>query len=110
MKFDMGAQTLTTLTKQSSGSNQDLGALVRRFMDAASPLEGQFNGQGKASFDSFKSRSDQVSAELNSALASIVQGQSGMDTQFTQGDQNAADNARQAEGGADFDGARFGAR
>lgn len=85
-------------------------ALVRRFVDAVTPLEGRFSGAGKAAFDSFKNRSDLVAAELNAALAGIVQGQGGMNPAFQQGDLAAGDNARQSEGSANFDGARFQGR
>ena len=64
----------------------------------------------KAAFDSFKNRSDLVASELNTALAAIVTGQSGMNTAFTQGDQTASDNARRSEGAANFDAARFQGR
>ncbi|MFE4543020.1 hypothetical protein [Arthrobacter sp. NPDC056727] len=108
--FDMGADTLGNLNKQTDASHQDLGALVRRFVDAVTPLEGRFSGAGKAAFDSFKNRSDLVASELNAALASIVHGQSGMDTAFQQGDLAASDNARRGEGSANFDAARFQGR
>jgi uncharacterized protein YukE len=108
--FDMGAETLGHLSKQTDASHQDLGALLRRFVDAVTPLEGKFSGAGKAAFDSFKNRSDLVASELNTALAAIVQGQSGMNTAFTQGDLAASDNARRAEGAANFDAARFQGR
>jgi uncharacterized protein YukE len=108
--FDMGAQTVGTLVRQSDTAGQDLGALVRRFVDAVTPLEGRFSGAGKAAFDGFKQRSDAVAAELNAALAAIVQGQSGMDTAFQQGDVAAGDNARRSESSANFDAARFQGR
>jgi len=108
MKFDMGQTTLSTLTKQSQGSSDDLGSLIRQLIAAAQPLEGKFNGQGRAAFDSFKSRSDQITAELNSSLGAIIGGQGGMDTAFGQGDDEMADNARANEGSAGFDAARFG--
>ncbi|WP_458778767.1 hypothetical protein [Arthrobacter sp. D3-16] len=108
--FDMGADTLGNLNKQTDVSQQDLGALVRRFVDAVTPLEGRFSGSGKAAFDAFKNRSDLVASELNAALAAIVQGQSGMNTAFQQGDLAASDNARRSEGSANFDAARFQGR
>ncbi|MCH1865814.1 hypothetical protein [Nocardioides sp. CFH 31398] len=107
MKFDMGGDTLATLTKQTDGSQQDLGALVRQLVDAAAPLEGKFSGAGKARFDEFKMRSDEIADDLNRALASIVGGQDGMNTAFVTGDMEAGDNATQAMGSANFDGARF---
>lgn len=110
MKFDMGAETLTTLQRSSQGSSDDLGTLLKQLVAAVAPLEGTFNGSGRAAFDSFKSRTDQITADLNSSLGAIMTGQSGMDTSFGTGDVEMADNARSAEGSANFDGARFGAR
>ncbi|WP_136312969.1 hypothetical protein [Actinomyces procaprae] len=108
MKFDMGASTLTTLTKQTSSSNEDLGALVKELVVAAEPLEGRFNGSGRAAFDGFKARTDEVSAELNASLAAVLGGIRGMDTAFMQGEQEMTDSTRAAEGSVNFDSARFG--
>lgn len=107
MKFDMGASTLSTLVKQTQGSGDDLGALIRQLVVAAAPLEGRFNGAGRVAFDSFKARTDQITADLNGALSAIVGGQSGMDNAFVTGDSEMSDNARSTESGADFAGARF---
>ncbi|WP_306316737.1 MULTISPECIES: hypothetical protein [unclassified Streptomyces] len=41
MKFDMGSTTLSTLTKSTSGSSDDLGALIQQLTAAAQPLEGR---------------------------------------------------------------------
>ncbi|PRY62825.1 hypothetical protein BCF74_10332 [Knoellia remsis] len=110
MKFDMGSSTLSTLSSGTEGSHQDLGSLVLRLVAAAEPLEGKFNGAGRAAFDAFKARSDEVAADLNTSLGAILQGQGGMDVAFQTGDQEASDNAMRAQGSANFDGARFGAR
>ena len=110
MKFDMGSSTLSTLTSQSQGASGDLGQLIQQLIAAAAPLEGKFNGAGRAAFDAFKQHSDQITADLNSALGSIIGGQSGMDVAFGQGDQEMADNARTAQSGANFDAARFSTR
>ncbi|MBT1002553.1 hypothetical protein KIH31_08040 [Paenarthrobacter sp. DKR-5] len=110
MKFDMGAQTLSTLTQQTGTSNQDLGQLVRKLVNDVAPLEGKFNGQGRAKFDEFKHRADEVANELNSALAAILQGQGDMNTAFQTGDQESADNASQTQGQADFSAADFKSR
>lgn len=107
MKFDMGSDTLATLTTQTDGSHQDLGSLVLQLVDASAPLEGKFSGAGKAKFDEFKMRSDQIAGDLNNALAAIVGGQAGMDTAFQTGDMESSDNAAQAIGSANFDAARF---
>lgn len=110
MKFDMGSQTLSTLTQQTGNSNEDLGQLVRSLVDAVAPLEGKFNGQGRVRFDEFKQRTDIVASELNTSLGIILQGQSEMDIAFQTGDQESADNATQQQGSAAFDAARFGSR
>jgi hypothetical protein len=81
--------------------------LIRQLVVAAAPLEGKFNGAGRAAFDSFKSRTDEITAELNMSLGAIIRGQSGMDTSFVTGDIEMSDNARSAEGSASFDSARF---
>ena len=110
MKFDMGSTTLSDLGKSTVGSSADLGTLIQRLIQAAEPLEGKFNGSGKLAFDSFKNRADEITADLNSSLAAILGGQSGMDTAFGTGDVELEDNANQNMGTANFDAARFGAR
>jgi len=107
VKFDMGSQTLSTLTKQTRGASDDLGLLIRQLIAAAEPLEGNFNGGGRAAFDSFKANADSITAELNSSLGAILGGQSGMDSAFGHGDTEMADNASSASGSANFDAARF---
>ena len=107
MKFDMGSTTLATLNQQTSGSNEDLGGLVRQLVDAVAPLEGKFNGQGRAKFDQFKARTDEIANDLNMSLSKIAQGQSEMNTATITGDQETADNAARNEGSANFDAARF---
>jgi uncharacterized protein YukE len=109
-RYDMGAATLTTLRKQTGGSNQDLGSLVKKLINDAEPLEGKFNGAGKAAFDGFKARADQISADLNGALASILSGQGGMDTAFQSGEQDMVSSTNSVQGAANFDAARFGSR
>ncbi|MGL4174017.1 MAG: hypothetical protein ACRCTR_08110 [Actinomycetota bacterium] len=107
MKFDMGSTTLSHLVKESDGSFQDLGSLVKRLIAAAEPLEGTFNGNGRVAFDSFKARTDEVAAELTVSLAAIIGGQADMDVAFVTGDEESADNSTQAMGSSNFDGARF---
>ncbi|MER5490747.1 hypothetical protein ACSMX9_18870 [Streptomyces sp. LE64] len=110
MKFDMGSTTLGDLGKATTGSSDDLGTLIRQLIAAADPLEGKFNGAGKAAFDSFKARADEITAALNGSLQAILGGQSGMDAAFGTGDQEQETNAHQNMGAANFDAARFGAR
>jgi uncharacterized protein YukE len=100
-RYDMGQGTLSGLRQQTGASNQDLGALVKRLVVAAAPLEGRFNGAGKAAFDNFKLHADQISANLNNALASILHGQAGMDTAFRQGEQTMVEQTRSSQGAAD---------
>lgn len=107
MKFDMGSQTLSALGRQTRGASDDLGSLIHQLIAAAEPLEGNFNGAGRAAFDGFKAHADSITAELNSALVAILGGQGGMDTAFGQGDTEMADNASSAAGSANFDAARF---
>jgi uncharacterized protein YukE len=108
-KFDMGAETLSTLRTRTSGSNDDLGSLVRQLIQAAAPLEGSFNGAGKAKFDEFKARGDEITGDLNRALSAILGGIGGMDMSFREGEQDMATNATGAQGAANFDAARFSA-
>jgi uncharacterized protein YukE len=108
MKFDMGAQTLGTLTQQTQGASDDLGTLIQQLIACVDPLEGNFNGAGRAQFDAFKANADQITADLNGALSAILGGQSGMNQAFGMGDTEMADNASSASGSANFDAARFG--
>lgn len=82
MKFDMEATTLSTLTKKTSSSSDDLGSLVRQLAVAADPLEGFFDGEGRASFDDFKTRTDEIAVEIDAALSSVLMGIAGMDKAF----------------------------
>ncbi|MFG3363501.1 hypothetical protein ACGF0K_00810 [Streptomyces sp. NPDC048156] len=107
MKFDMGSTTLSTLGRSTSGSSDDMGTLIKQLIAAAQPLEGKFNGEGKALFDSFKLHADEITAALSGSLSSILGGQSGMDTAFGTGDTEQADNARKHMSAARFDAARF---
>ncbi|MEV0178413.1 hypothetical protein AB0I54_03755 [Streptomyces sp. NPDC050625] len=110
MKFDMGSTTLSELGKSTVGSVEDLGTLIKWLIQAAEPLEGKFNGAGKAAFDTFKAHADEITNDLNSSLNAILGGQSGMDTAFGSGDVELGDNAHHNMGAANFDAARFGAR
>ncbi|GGZ84549.1 hypothetical protein AB0P12_24620 [Streptomyces subrutilus] len=110
MKFDMGTQVLTSLMSGSRNSSTDLGTLIQQLINAAQPLEGKFNGQGKVAFDSFKLRSDAITKELNASLSAILGGQSGMEQAFGTGDQEQGDNARTQMGAGNFDAARFSGR
>lgn len=109
MKFAMGADVLSQLTKKTSTSTDDLGALVKQLAQAAEPLEGKFNGSGRAAFDQFKGQTDQIATELNAALAAVLGGITGMDRSFQQGDQDMSEQTRSTQASASFDSARFSA-
>ncbi|NMR21752.1 hypothetical protein, partial [Cellulomonas fimi] len=98
----------STLTRRTSSSGEDLGALVRELAQAAEPLQGKFNGAGRAAFDRFKSETDRIAVDLNGALGAVLTGISGMDRSFTEGDAQMADETRASEGSTSFDAARFG--
>ncbi|MCU1445011.1 MAG: hypothetical protein JWP54_669 [Cryobacterium sp.] len=110
MKFAMGADVLSHLTKKTSTSSDDLGSLVKQLFEAAAPLEGKFNGAGRAAFDRFKTETDGIATELNSALNAVLTGIQGQDLAFAQGDQELADQTSTAQSGSSFDAARFGSR
>ena len=107
MTFDMGAQTLTRLSTATSSAHDDLGANVRALYEAAAPLEGKFNGQGRAAFDRFKAHTDQIATELNAALASVLAGINGQNTAFIQGEQQMVEETNSAHSAAPFAAARF---
>ena len=108
MKFDIGANTLSTLTKKTSTSSDNLGSLVKQLAVAADPLEGKFNGSARAAFDSFKAHTDEIATDINAALSAVLGGISGMDTAFTQGENEMVEATHSAESSSDFDAARFG--
>lgn len=106
----MGSDTLGVLTKATSGSSDELSLLVRQLFEAAEPLEGQFQGAGRAAFDRFKSRTDAISSELKLALDGVLGGISSMDRSFQEGESSMVDQTTSLEAGSSFDAARFGAR
>ncbi|MFS0853840.1 hypothetical protein [Microbacterium sp. 179-I 3D4 NHS] len=107
MKFDMGSETLSVLTTQTTGSSDALGALVKQLVVAADPLMKVHAGAAKAAFDGFKGRVDEVAAELDGSLAAVLGGISGMDRAFREGESEMTEQTRGAEGGVAFDAARF---
>lgn len=108
MKFAMGGDQLTQLTRQTSAAGDDLGALVKQLADSAEPLQGKFNGAGRAAFDRFKSETDRIAIELNGALSAVLAGISGQNQAFLQGEQQMVDETSSTQSGVAFDAARFG--
>lgn len=107
MKFAMGAETLSVLTKQTSSSHEDLGGLVKDLFASAAPLYGKFNGAGRAAFDKFNGETNQIANELNAALAAVLGGIQGQDVSFGQGEEEMVSQTTAAQSGAGFDSARF---
>ncbi|GAA0486788.1 hypothetical protein [Microbacterium aurantiacum] len=110
MKFAMGADTLSVLTKTTSGSSDELAALVRQLLEAAEPLEGRFQGAGRSAFDRFKARTDAISGELKASLDAVLIGIGGMNRSFLEGESAMVDSTQSLESGSQFDAARFGSR
>jgi hypothetical protein len=110
MKFAMGADTLSVLGKTTSGSSDELAVLVRQLLEAAEPLEGRFQGAGRAAFDRFKARTDAISGELKAALDGVLVGIGGMNRSFLEGESAMVDQTQSMEAGSAFDAARFGSR
>ncbi|QXJ24196.1 hypothetical protein AGRA3207_005471 [Actinomadura graeca] len=106
-RWDHGQETLVTLAKNTGTSGEELAGLVKQLIAAAEPLSGKFNGAGKAAFDSFKARSDQITADLKAGLTRVNVGQIGMEKAFATGDQQMADEAGRMMAAANFDGAKF---
>ena len=102
VKFSMEEQTLARLGERSATESDDLGALVLRLGDAAEPLAGQFNGPAKASFDSFKGRTDEIAAALNGALVGIVGSIAGQQVAFVRAAEDVAAAHDAVQGQADF--------
>ncbi|HZA03279.1 MAG TPA: hypothetical protein VE617_01845 [Propionibacteriaceae bacterium] len=107
MKFDMGAETLGQLTKQTSSAGDDLGALVKELFRAADPIQDKFQGAGRAAFDRFKGETDTIAAELNGALFSVLAGIDGQNVAFLQGEEQMVSETSTAQSGAGFESARF---
>ncbi|MGW6130198.1 hypothetical protein ACWFNE_09245 [Cellulomonas sp. NPDC055163] len=105
MKFAMEADALQVLGRKTATESDDLGQLVRNLKEAAEPLEGTFNGVAKASFVSFKERTDDISTVLNNALVGITESIAGQNRAFVTTADEGADVHRAAEGSADFAGA-----
>jgi uncharacterized protein YukE len=110
LKFDMGSNTLTQLTRQTSGSSDDLGALVKDLARAAEPLQGRFEGAAKATFDRFHAHSGEIADNLNRALGSVLAGIASQNTAFIEGEQQMSDDTRAAMSAVSYDAGRFGGK
>ncbi len=79
-RWDMTQGAFDTSAKSTAGRAGDLGSLVKQLVQAAAPLEGKFNGDGKKMFDAFKANVDQTAADLNAGMAHLAVGQKGVGT------------------------------
>lgn len=104
-KFSMEADVLSVLGKKTVTESEDLGQLVRDLYDAAESLEGTFNGPGKAAFNRFKTRVDDISTTLNNSLVSLTGSIAGQHTTFTTAAQDGEALHTSAEGSASFEAA-----
>lgn len=103
-KFDMGAETLTVLNKQTSVQGDNLGALIKQLSQASEPVEKSFQGPARAAFDLFQANADKIALEINRALGAILTGSVGMDTAVQEGVQQQADTTRSVDGSQDYTG------
>ena len=108
-RYAMGDTTLSTLTRQTSTSSDDLGTLVRQLAAAADPIQNDFQGAGRMAFDEFKAHTDEIANGLDAALRLVLAGVGGQDSAFAQGVAQQAEETRTLMASANFDSARFGA-
>lgn len=101
-KFDMGADTLTVLNRQTQGQSENLGTVVKNLARASEPVEASFQGPGRVAFDLFQQNADAIAYEINRALNSILGGSVGMDQSVQQGVQVQADQTRGIDGAQDY--------
>ena len=106
-RWSFNEETMPVLQKNTSSSGEELEGLIKDLISAAEPLEGKFDGEGKAAFASFKANSEMIAADLKSGLGRINEGQQEMDTAFRTGDETMADDANSDMGKANFDAAKF---
>jgi uncharacterized protein YukE len=109
MKFDMGADTLTQLTRQTSGSADDLGALIKDLAVAGEPLLPTFHGAAAETFKTFHAASGEIGANLNKALHSVLGGIANQNVAFIEGEQQMTDDTKAAMSAVAYDSGRFGA-
>jgi uncharacterized protein YukE len=107
VKFDMGAETLSTLARQTEGAGRELADLVKQVAGVADDLKGNFEGQAKRTFDQFVNDADAVAKDLQSSLDRILQGVTELDEAFGTGETEMAEETKQNRDRAQFDRARF---
>ncbi|WP_329245984.1 hypothetical protein OG417_50805 [Actinoallomurus sp. NBC_01490] len=106
-RWNHGQHTLVNLARGTQISTHDLGTLIKQLIQAAEPLKGKFDGEGKKTFDRFKAHADQIATDLHAGLRSVNTGQVGMERAFLTGDQAMADDAQSKMSSANFHAAKF---
>ena len=107
MYFKMTDSAIPGLNKQTCNSHDNIGSLITRLVNAVTPLEGKFSGEGYVQFQNFNNNADQITVDLQNAFGSVTEGQAGMNQAFLNGTDEMVTNARTAEGGADYSTANF---
>lgn len=103
----MGRETLSTLTKQSDTSYGHLKQLLDKLAQAAMPIRDKLHGENRVALDNFINHTDEIAAEMHTALGRHVEGTAGQNRAFTQADAEQASATRAAEGRADYSSANF---
>ena len=107
MQFSMTDDALPTLNKQTNESQANIEELVLQISDAIAPLEGKFQGDAAVKFQEFHANSVQYANDLDNAMASISEGQAGVQRSFDAGTDEMVTNAQTTAGSADYATANF---
>jgi uncharacterized protein YukE len=109
MKFIVGSggETLTTMTKQTDSTTQDLATLLQQLAQAGEPIRDSFQGRGRVLFDEFHKHAHADGVILNKLLASIAEGVGGMDSSYFDFEQQSAETAQRISGSAPYSSGSF---
>lgn len=88
-------------------SNQDLGTLITKLVNAAEPLKEKFEGSGRGSFDQLHVRAKEISDMLKKDLNSLQEGQVEISNAVVQGDEAMSDAAQRQMNASNFDNVKF---
>lgn len=105
MKFAMEADALIQHGQKTETEHGDLGSLVRDLVAAADPIMKDFNGPGRAAFNTFKLKADSISGQLNAALAGILRSVGEQNNAFVAAADESQDLYQSSMAGANFDAA-----
>ncbi|MEI2730774.1 MAG: hypothetical protein V9G08_01965 [Dermatophilaceae bacterium] len=105
MKFAMEADALIQHGQKTESEHGDLSALIRDLVASADPIMKDFNGPGRAAFNTFKSKADSIGAELNGALAGILRSVGEQNNAFVAAAEESQNLYDSGMAGANFDAA-----